>query len=70
MIIQTVFVVSVMIAAIFVPAAIIVALGVAIIKALGRNPSTASRISVGIVGMLFIVVGISIAQICVIFQLF
>lgn len=52
------------------PSAVIAILGFATIKALGRNPSAASKIFMGTVFLLVFVEAISIISMLVIFQLF
>lgn len=52
------------------PSAVIAAIGYATIKALGRNPSSASKILMGTVIILVFVELISIIALLVIFQLF
>jgi len=52
------------------PSAVIAVLGHAVIKALARNPSAASKIFMGMVIMLVFVEAISIIAILIIFQLF
>lgn len=52
------------------PSAVIAILGFATIKALGRNPSAASKIFMGTVLLLIFVESISIIALLVIFQLF
>lgn len=52
------------------PSIVIAVLGYAVVKALGRNPSAASKIFMGIIIMLIFVEALSIIAILVIFQLF
>ena len=52
------------------PSVVIGILGYAVIKALSRNPSAASKIFMGMAIMLIFVEAISIIAILVIFQLF
>ncbi|MDD5421831.1 MAG: hypothetical protein WC592_00025 [Candidatus Omnitrophota bacterium] len=52
------------------PSATIALLGFATIKALGRNPSAASKIFMGTILLLVFVEAISIIALLVIFQLF
>ena len=52
------------------PSVVIGVLGYAVIKALSRNPSAASKIFMGMAIMLIFVEAISIIAILVIFQLF
>lgn len=60
----------VMFVAVMGPSVVIAVLGHAVIKALARNPSAASKIFMGMAIMLVLVEGISIIAILVIFQLF
>lgn len=52
------------------PSVVIAVLGHATIKALGRNPSAASKIFMGMVIILIFVESISVIALLVIFQLF
>lgn len=52
------------------PSAVIALLGYATIKALGRNPSAASKIFMGMVLLLVFVEAISIIAMLIIFQMF
>jgi F0F1-type ATP synthase membrane subunit c/vacuolar-type H+-ATPase subunit K len=52
------------------PSAVIALLGHATIKALGRNPSAASKIFMGMVLLLVFVEAISIIAMLIIFQMF
>lgn len=52
------------------PSAVIAILGFATIKALGRNPSAASKIFMGTILLLVFVEAISIIALLVIFQMF
>ncbi len=52
------------------PSIVIAVLGYAVIKALGRNPSAASKIFMGMAVMLVFVESISIVAILMIFQTF
>ncbi len=52
------------------PSAVIALLGFATIKALGRNPSAASKIFMGTILLLVFVEAISIIALLVVFQLF
>lgn len=70
MIAETFIIVGIMLVAVLGPAIVIAVLGRAVIKALARNPSAASKIFMGMVVMLIFVEGISIVAILVIFQLF
>jgi len=70
MIAETIIILGVMFVAVLGPAIVIAVLGHAVIKALGRNPSAASKIFMGMVVMLIFVEAISIIAILVLFQLF
>jgi F0F1-type ATP synthase membrane subunit c/vacuolar-type H+-ATPase subunit K len=70
MVAETVIILTVMFIAVMGPSIVIAVLGYAVIKALGRNPSAASKIFVGMAVMLVFVETISIVAILVIFQLF
>lgn len=52
------------------PSAVVAVLGYATIKALGRNPSSASKIFMGTILLLVFVQAISIIAMLLIFQLF
>ena len=70
MLAETIIILGVMFVAVLGPAIVIAVLGHAVIKALGRNPSAASKIFIGMVVMLIFVEAISIIAILVLFQLF
>ena len=70
MLAETIIILGVMFVAVLGPAIVIAVLGHAVIKALGRNPSAASKIFMGMVVMLIFVEAISIIAILVLFQLF
>ncbi len=70
MIAETFLILTVMFIAIMGPSVVIAVLGYAVIKALGRNPSAASKIFIGMAVMLVSVEAISIMAILIIFQLF
>ena len=70
MVAETIIILTIMFIAVMGPSIVIAVLGYAVIKALGRNPSEASKIFVGIAVMLVFVEAISIVAILVIFQLF
>ncbi len=70
MLAETIIILGVMFVAVLGPAIVIAVLGHAVIKALGRNPSAASKIFIGMVIMLIFVEAISIIAILVLFQLF
>jgi F0F1-type ATP synthase membrane subunit c/vacuolar-type H+-ATPase subunit K len=67
---ETFIIISIMFVAVMGPSIVIAVLGYAVVKALGRNPSAASKIFMGIIVMLIFVESISIIAILVIFQLF
>jgi F0F1-type ATP synthase membrane subunit c/vacuolar-type H+-ATPase subunit K len=67
---ETFIILTVMFIAVMGPAVVISVLGFAVIKALSRNPSAASKIFMGMAIMLVFVEAISIVSILVIFQLF
>jgi len=66
----TLIIVLIMFTVVMGPSAVIAILGYATIKALGRNPSAASKIFMGTVLLLVFVEAISIIAMLVIFQLF
>ncbi len=70
MVAETFVIISVMIIAVMGPSIVIAVLGHAIIKALARNPSSASRIFIAMAGMLVLVEAIAIIAILITFQLF
>ena len=70
MIAETFLILTVMFIAVMGPSVVIAVLGYAVIKALGRNPSAASKIFVCMAIMLVFVEVIAITAILVIFQLF
>lgn len=63
-------IIGIMLIAVSGPAVVIAILGHAVIKALARNPSAASKIFMGMVVMLIFVEGLSIVAMLIIFQLF
>ena len=67
---ETLLIISVMMIAVLGPSIVIAVLGYAVIKALSRNPSAASKIFMGMVIMLIFVEAISIIAILITFQLF
>lgn len=67
---NTLIILLIMLIVVIGPSAVIAVLGYATIKALGRNPSAASKIFMGTVFMLVFVEAISIVAMLVIFQLF
>lgn len=70
MIAETFIILIVMFIAVMGPSVVIAVLGHAVIKALGRNPSAAGKIFLGMVVMLVSVEAISIVSMLIIFQLF
>jgi len=70
MVAETFIILTVMFIAVMGPSIVIAVLGYAVIKALGRNPSAASKIFLGMAVMLVFVETISIVAILIIFQLF
>ena len=70
MLAETFLILTVMFIAVLGPSIVIGVLGYAVIKALSRNPSAASKIFMGMAIMLIFVEAISIVAILVIFQLF
>jgi F0F1-type ATP synthase membrane subunit c/vacuolar-type H+-ATPase subunit K len=66
----TLIIVMIMLTVVIGPSIVIGVLGHATIKALGRNPSAASKIFLGTVFLLVFVETISIVAMLVIFQLF
>jgi len=70
MVAETFIILTIMFIAVMGPSIVIAVLGYAVIKALGRNPSAASKIFVGMAVMLVFVEAISIVSILIIFQLF
>lgn len=63
-------IIGIMLVAVAGPSIVIAVLGHAVIKALARNPSAASKIFMGMVVMLIFVEGLSIVAMLIIFQLF
>ena len=70
MLAETFIIIAVMFIAVMAPSVVIAILGHAIIKGLARNPSSASKMFLGMVVMLIFVEAIAILGILVIFQLF
>ncbi|MGE0269564.1 MAG: ATP synthase F0 subunit C [Candidatus Omnitrophota bacterium] len=70
MLAETFIILIVMFIAVMGPSVVIAVLGHAVIKALGRNPSAASKIFMGMIIMLVLVEAISIISMLIIFQLF
>jgi len=67
---ETLLIIAVMMISVVGPSVVIAVLGYAVIKALSRNPSAASKIFMGMVIMLIFVEAISIIAILITFQLF
>ena len=67
---ETLIILGMMFVAVMGPSVVIAILGHAVIKALARNPSAASKIFMGMIVMLVFVEAISIVAILVMFQLF
>ena len=70
MISETFIILGIMFIAVMGPSVVIALLGQAVIKALARNPSAASKIFMGMVILLIFVEAIAIIAILIIFQLF
>ena len=70
MIAETFIIIAVMFIAVMAPSIVIAILGHGVIKGLARNPSSASKIFIGMIVMLVFVEAIAILAILVIFQLF
>ena len=70
MLAETFIIIGIMFIAVMGPSVVIAVLGHAVIKALARNPSAASKIFMGMVVMLIFVEAIAIVAILIIFQLF
>ena len=70
MLAETFIIIGIMFVAVMGPSVVIGIIGHAVIKALSRNPSAASKIFMGMVIMLILVESISIMAILIIFQLF
>ncbi len=70
MLAETFIILMIMFIAVMGPAVVIAVLGYSVIKALGRNPSAASKIFMGMAIMLIFVEALSIISILIIFQLF
>jgi F0F1-type ATP synthase membrane subunit c/vacuolar-type H+-ATPase subunit K len=67
---ETFVIIGVMLVAVMGPSVVIGMLGHAVIKALARNPSAASKIFMGMIVLLAFVEAIAIVAILIIFQLF
>ncbi|MBF0479854.1 MAG: hypothetical protein HQL26_10260 [Candidatus Omnitrophica bacterium] len=70
MLAETFIILMIMFIAVMGPSMVIGILGHAVIKALARNPSAASKIFMGMVILLIFVEAISITALLIIFQLF
>lgn len=70
MLAETFIILGIMFIAVLGPSVVIAVLGHAVIKALARNPSAASKIFMGMVVLLVFVEAIAIVAILIIFQLF
>jgi F0F1-type ATP synthase membrane subunit c/vacuolar-type H+-ATPase subunit K len=70
MVAETLIIISIMFLAVMGPSVVIALLGRAVVKALARNPSAASKIFMGMVVLLIFVEAIAIVAILIIFQLF
>ena len=66
----TLIILLVMFAAILGPAAVIIAIGMATIKGLGRNPSASSKMFLGMVIMIIFSCAVSVIALLILFQLF
>ena len=67
---ETLLILFIMLIAVIGPSIVIAILGYAVIKALSRNPSAASKIFMGMLVLLVFVEAISVIAILIIFQLF
>ncbi len=67
---QTIILIGIMVIAVLGPAIVIAVVGFATIKALGRNPSAAPKIFLGVILMLVFAEATSIIALLVVFQLF
>ena len=67
---QGVIIILVMMIAVLGPAAVIAVVGSATIKALGRNPSAAPKIYMGVILMLVFAEAASVMALLVVFQIF
>lgn len=70
MLAETFIIIAIMFVAVMGPSVVIAVLGNAVIKALARNPSAASKIFMGMIVLLVFVEAISIVALIIIFQLF
>jgi F0F1-type ATP synthase membrane subunit c/vacuolar-type H+-ATPase subunit K len=67
---QAIVLVGIMMVAVLGPALVIAVVGFATIKALGRNPSAAPKIFLGVILMLVFAEATSVIALLVIFQMF
>jgi F0F1-type ATP synthase membrane subunit c/vacuolar-type H+-ATPase subunit K len=67
---HTIILIGVMVMAVLGPALVIAVVGFATIKALGRNPSAAPKIFMGVIMMLVFAEATSIIALLVVFQIF
>ncbi len=67
---QGLAIIAVMFIAVLGPSLVIAVIGFATIKALGRNPSAAPKIYMGVILMLVFAEGTSIISLLIVFQLF
>ena len=67
---QTMTIMGVMLIAVMGPALVMAGIGFATIKALGRNPSAAPKIYLGVILMLVFAEATSIIALLVVFQIF
>ena len=67
---ETLIILAIMFVTVTGPSVVIAILGRAVIKALARNPSAASKIFMGMVVLLVFVEAIAIVALLIIFQLF
>jgi F0F1-type ATP synthase membrane subunit c/vacuolar-type H+-ATPase subunit K len=70
MVAETFIIIAIMFVAVIGPSVVIALVGQAVIKALARNPSAATKIFMGMVVLLIFVESIAIVALLVIFQLF
>ena len=70
MVAETFIIIAIMFVAVMGPSLVIALVGQSVIKALARNPSSASKIFMGMVIMLIFVEAIAIIALLIIFQLF
>lgn len=67
---QAVVVIGIMFFAVLGPAIVIAVIGFATVKALGRNPSAAPKIYLGVILMLIFAEATSIISLMIVFQIF